>query len=156
MAHLSPTRIVFMTPLYFGIAHVPHLYEFRLTHPETPLVLAIFRTVVQFSYTTVFGWLATFIYLRTGSLPAVILVHSFCNACGLPRLWGRVGQSVPIHRPALRPKRDADPATFEPAYKSLGVKWTVAYYVLLLAGVCAFYVELWPLTESSRQLASFS
>lgn len=88
LAKMSPGRIVFLSPLYFGIAHVHHFYEFRLTHPDTPIPAILFRSIFQFGYTTVFGWFAAFLYLRTGSLPAVILVHSFCNWCGLPRLWG--------------------------------------------------------------------
>ena len=35
----------------------------------------------------------------------------------------------------------------------LGVTWTVAYYVLLVAGAVGFWKELWPLTESARRLA---
>lgn len=130
--------MVFLTPLYFGIAHINHLYEFKLANPFTPISAAIFRSVFQFTYTTIFGWLATFIYIRTGSLPAVILIHSFCNYCGLPRLWGRVeGYS-----------RDG-------SYGVLGIGWTVAYYVLLVTGALLFYEQIWRLTESSGALATF-
>ncbi|KAL1959380.1 hypothetical protein VTO42DRAFT_2183 [Malbranchea cinnamomea] len=157
MAQVSQTRIVFTAPLYFGIAHVPHLYEFKLTHPNTPWAAALLRTLVQFSYTTIFGWLATFLYLRTGSLPAVILVHSFCNYCGLPRLWGRVGENLPVESTALRGKEDdVDTPSFQPMYRSLGFGWTIAYYVILVAGVVAFYFLLWPLTQSPNELASFT
>lgn len=37
----------------------------------------------------------------------------------------------------------------------LGIHWTVAYYVLLVAGMVGFYRGLWPLTESRRALAKF-
>jgi prenyl protein peptidase len=155
MAKMSPGRIVFISPLYFGIAHVHHFYEFRLTHPDTSVAAALFRSIFQFSYTTVFGWFATFLYLRTGSLPAVILVHSFCNWCGLPRLWGRVEAGVPIGPPQLRGKDDVEVSRLQVAGGQLGVGWTIAYYVLLVIGAVGFYRLLWPLTQSSLTLASF-
>nr|ABH09710.1 RCE1-like protein [Talaromyces marneffei] len=108
LAKMSPGRIVFVSPLYFGIAHIHHFYEFRLTHPDTPIPAILFRSIFQFAYTTVFGWFAAFLYLRTGSLPAVILVHSFCNWCGLPRLWGRVEADVSVGLPQMRAKEDSE------------------------------------------------
>ncbi|CAG8094795.1 unnamed protein product [Penicillium olsonii] len=151
LAHESPGRIVFIAPLYFGIAHVHHFYEFRLTHPDTPALAAQLRSLFQFGYTTIFGWYATFVYLRTGSLIAVVVVHSFCNWCGLPRLWGRVeaGDSGPSFK---RGKEDEDTVEDGP----LGVGWTVAYYVLLVAGAVGFCQALWPLTESYHALVSFT
>ena len=157
MAHISPTQIVFTAPLYFGIAHAPHLYEFRVTHPYVSWAASLLRTFIQFGYTTIFGWFATFVYLRTGSLPAVILVHSFCNYCGLPRLWGLVGQDLPVESTAVRGKEDsANSTAFPPMYRSLGFGWTIAYYVILVAGAIAFYAQLWPLTQSTHELASFA
>ena len=100
-----------------------------MTHPHVPWAASLFRTFFQFGFTTVFGWFATFIYLRTDSLLAVILIHSFCNYCGLPRLWGRVGDHL---------------------------GWTIAYYIILVAGVFAFCFQLWPLTESANGLALLS
>jgi prenyl protein peptidase len=152
---MSPGRIVFISPLHFGIAHVHHFYEFRLTHPDTAVTVAIFRSLFQFAYTTLFGWFAAFVYLRTGSLPAVILIHSFCNWCGLPRLWGRVEAGVPIGPPLVRAKDDTEGSQFQVADGRLDISWTVAYYVLLVAGAVGFYYLLWPLTESSLALASF-
>lgn len=145
-----------MAPLYFGVAHVHHFYEFRLTHPDVSTLGAIFRSVFQFGYTTIFGWYATFVYLRTGSLWAVILAHSFCNWCGLPRLWGRVEAGVPIGPPPVRGKEDADGTSAQVASGRLGFGWTVAYYVLLFAGAFVFYSQLWPLTESAHALVSFN
>ncbi|GAM40809.1 hypothetical protein TCE0_041f13445 [Talaromyces pinophilus] len=155
LAKMSPGRIVFVSPLYFGIAHVHHFYEFRLTHPDTPIAAILFRSIFQFGYTTVFGWFAAFLYLRTGSLPAVILVHSFCNWCGLPRLWGRVEAGVPIGPPQMRAKEDSEISPLQVAGRQLGISWTVAYYVLLVTGAVGFYYSLWPLTESKLALATF-
>lgn len=156
LAKVSSGRIVFLVPLYFGIAHVHHFYEFRLTHPDTSILLALLRSIVQFTYTTIFGWFANFLYLRTGSLPVVIIVHSFCNWCGLPRLWGRVEAGVPL-APPLRGKDD-DNEERSPVYVAPGelrIGWTIAYYVLLVAGAVGFYYALWSLTESECALASF-
>lgn len=139
LAKVSPGHMVFLTPLYFGIAHIHHFYEFRLTHPETPLLLALIRPVFQLSYTTLFGWYAAFVYLRTGSLWAVILIHSFCNWNGLPRFWGRV-EAYPIFGRETQP---------------LHTGWTVAYYLLLVLGAWSFAKLLWPLTESNHALVSF-
>ncbi|MCJ1390725.1 hypothetical protein MMC18_003586 [Xylographa bjoerkii] len=87
-------RLILLTPLYFGIAHIHHFYEFKLTHPQTPLLPTLLVTLFQFSYTTIFGWYAAFVFLRTGSLWSVVLCHAFCNWMGLPRLWGKVGGTV--------------------------------------------------------------
>ncbi|MCJ1368023.1 hypothetical protein MMC16_007161 [Acarospora aff. strigata] len=160
LAHIAPSRIIFLTPLYFGIAHIHHFYEYTLTHPHTPLPPALLRSLVQFAYTTVFGWYATFLFLRTGSLPAVVLAHSFCNWSGLPRVWGRVEAGLPIGPPILKPKDDRDTdgrksAPMQIADGKLGLMWTAAYYVILVAGAVAFYQGFWILTESKRALATF-
>lgn len=154
LAKVSPGHIVFIAPLYFGIAHVHHFYEFRLTHPDTPVAAALLRSVFQFGYTTVFGWYATFVYLRTGSLLAVILAHTFCNWCGLPRLWGRVEAAVPI-APTKGKNDDSGRPTFV-VPGELGIGWSVAYYMLLFAGAIGFRYALWPLTESTHALAGFT
>ncbi|KAL9116348.1 MAG: hypothetical protein Q9187_007129 [Circinaria calcarea] len=155
LTSLTPTHILFLTPLYFGIAHIHHFYEFHLTHPRTPLLPALLRSLFQFTYTTLFGWYASFLFLRTRSLWAVVLVHAFCNWCGLPRVWGKVeaGEMIgPIGRG--KGSGRANEATVQVADGRLGIGWTVAYYVLLVAGAVAFRLGLWVLTDSARKLAS--
>ena len=141
LARVSPGHIVFITPLYFGIAHIHHFYEFRLTHPDTPISVALLRPIFQFGYTTIFGWYASFIYLRTGSLWAAFLVHSFCNWNGLPRFWGRI---------------EVEPRFGKAGHGTLHIGWTAVYYLLLLIGALSFAQLLWPLTESYHALVSFS
>jgi prenyl protein peptidase len=51
---------------------------------------------MQFAFTTVFGWYATFVFLRTGHLGSAVAVHAFCNCLGVPRFG-----AVPAH-PAAR------------------------------------------------------
>lgn len=147
---------MFVSPLYFGIAHVHHFYEFRLTHPDTPALAALLRSLFQFGFTTVFGWYATFVYLRTSSLLAVILIHSFCNWCGLPRVWGRVEAGEPLGPPITRGKEDSDGRFISVGDGKLSIGWTIAYYLLLVAGAVAFAHCLWPLTDSYHALVSFS
>ncbi|KAF2405205.1 hypothetical protein EJ06DRAFT_485767 [Trichodelitschia bisporula] len=159
LAKMTPGRIVFLTPLYFGIAHVHHFYEFTLTHPEAPVLLALVRSLVQFTYTSLFGFFAAFVFLRTGSVYAAIAAHSFCNWMGLPRFWGRVGvqAGVPISPPGT--KRDDERAATESpgAVRDgrLGIAWTVVYYLLLIAGAFGFYQQFWLLTQGSAALVQF-
>lgn len=156
LARVSPGHIVLVAPLYFGVAHVHHFYEFRITHPDTSIIASILRSLFQFSYTTMFGWYATFIYLRTGSLLAVILAHSFCNWCGLPRLWGRVQAGISVSAPLSKGKEDAHVPVVGATSGQLGIGWTIAYYTLLFAGAIGFYYALWPLSQSPYSLASFT
>ncbi|KEF63880.1 prenyl protein peptidase [Exophiala aquamarina CBS 119918] len=158
LAKISPIKIVFLTPLFFGIAHVHHFYEFTLTHPHTPMVPALLRSLFQFGYTTLFGWFADFIYLRTGSIYACIIIHSFCNWVGVPRFWGRVKrrERYPLSPVAIRGKDDPDAIHARGGGDALGLKWTIAYYILLVTGARLFYNGLWPLTASEAALAHFS
>ncbi|OMP85745.1 putative CAAX prenyl protease 2, partial [Diplodia seriata] len=173
-AHVSPTTTVFVTPLYFGIAHVHHFYEFRITHPHTPVAAGVARSLFQFAYTSLFGFLAAFIFVRTASLPAVILAHAFCNWMGLPRLWGRVVAAPARHHhhlsssPATPEAVPIGPAGFDGQGKRADgwapaatahddhIGWTVAYYTLLVGGALGFWWLLWPLTASENALAGFA
>lgn len=197
LAKVDPPRIVFLTPLVFGLAHVHHLVEFvqartpdgrRCPAPQDWLI-GVLRSLFQFAFTSLFGFFAAFVFLRTGNLFAAILAHAFCNWMGVPRLWGRLGQRAPgpphhltpdvaqgkRHDPAVdllspggardavaekaaaqhqqqQPQPQPQP---EPAPRDLSLGWTVAYYVLLVAGAFAFYRLLFPWTESTHALASF-
>lgn len=134
---------VFLSPLVFGLAHIHHFYEFRVTNPGVPVAAAAARSVLQFSYTYLFGIFATFIFLRTGSLLAVCLVHAFCNGMGLPRVWGRV-------EPHWYSWRELE----DPSNRGLWL-WTAVYYVLLFGGIVAFYKGIYPLSQSSLALVEF-
>jgi prenyl protein peptidase len=150
----STTTIIFLTQFIFGLAHVHHFYEFRITHPDTPLVGAIARSAFQLAYTTMFGSYATFLYLRTGSLLSIILVHTFCNWMGLPRFWGRVtkGSDDIIGTDIGGGKRSEDAVKTN---RGLGIAWTIAYYTLLVVGFIGWNKLLWPMTESEAALAKF-
>ncbi len=51
------------------------------------------QTAIQFAYTTIFGWYATFLLLRTGHLAACMTAHAFCNRMGFPNFG-----AMPHHR----------------------------------------------------------
>jgi prenyl protein peptidase len=153
LGHFSGKQIIFLTPLYFGIAHLHHLYEFRITHSEVPLLVAILRSLFQFTYTSLFGFFAAFVYIRTGNVYTCMLAHTFCNWMGLPRFYGRVGveAGVPIGPPDVDKKDDEHRSV--PAYQGKGPLWTVAYYIILVAGAAGFYQFLFTLTESKHALS---
>ncbi|ROT38839.1 hypothetical protein SODALDRAFT_344644 [Sodiomyces alkalinus F11] len=134
LARMSLGSTVFLTPIVFGLAHIHHFYEFRITHPEVPLAAAIARSILQFSYTSLFGAYATFVFLRTRSLLAVVLVHALCNSIGLPRFSGSV-------RPYWVGGRG-------PSSPASAHTWTVLYYLLLFGGAWGWWAGLMPLTAS--------
>lgn len=157
LAQASLSKTIFLTPIIFGLAHAHHFYEFRLTHPHVPARAALLRSLFQLAYTTLFGAYATFLFLRTGSLLAVCVVHAFCNCMGLPQVWGRV--EPPAALPVLaggdvgegqkteqRGQRGSRPS----------ILWTAAYYVLLVAGAVVWWRSLWVLSESRNALVSSS
>ncbi|KAK4053236.1 CAAX prenyl protease [Microbotryomycetes sp. JL221] len=88
LSGMSRTQLVFVTPLYFGLAHVHHAYESYVNGGRTSQALksSLLQTAFQFTYTTVFGWYASFLFLRTGSIVPPLLSHTFCNVMGLPPL----------------------------------------------------------------------
>lgn len=82
--------------------------------------------VLQFGYTTVFGWYATFIYLRTGSLYSAFMCHAICNFFGFPNFAALVDSDSHVWRIRLM-------------------------YILGLAGFIYF---LFPLTDPNYYKAS--
>jgi hypothetical protein len=48
------------------------------------LLIAIAQTLFQFAFTTIFGCIASCLFLRTGSILSPIISHMFCNYMGLP------------------------------------------------------------------------
>ncbi|KAL1871590.1 hypothetical protein VTK73DRAFT_1980 [Phialemonium thermophilum] len=142
IARAPVNEVVFLSPVIFGLAHFHHFYEFRISNPGVPVIAALFRSLFQLAFTTVFGAYATFVFLRTGSLLAVCVVHAFCNSMGLPQIWGRI---------------TPPPIPMQPGTKAAqGVKgslgWTMAYYVILVSGAVFWWKNLWSLTETSNAL----
>ncbi|KAG0018596.1 hypothetical protein BGZ81_010166 [Podila clonocystis] len=119
----SIKAMVFGLPLVFGIAHIHHGYEFFVKKGRTrqALMNAALVTVAQLGYTTLFGWFATFLFLRTSSLIAPCLCHSFCNIMGLPDVG-----SIEHYGP-----------------------WKKWLYLALIGGMVLFGLLMQPLTQPS-------
>ncbi|CAG9326329.1 unnamed protein product [Blepharisma stoltei] len=74
---------VMLSSLIFGVSHLYHLVEaFECTGRMRQQ--KVMQAAMQAAYTTVFGFYVGYIFVATGSLYAVILVHAFCNFMGLP------------------------------------------------------------------------
>lgn len=88
LAGASNAFIVFFTPISFGSAHLHHVWETYNMFGRTRQALwhALFSTLFQFIYTTLFGFHSAFLLLRTGSLLPSISAHIFCNFMGFPQL----------------------------------------------------------------------
>lgn len=86
MAGSSRNKMIFLSPLWFGIAHVHHGWEAytRLGRTSAAAQQAVISVVFQTAYTTLFGFHCAFLFLRTGSLLPPIASHVFCNIMGLP------------------------------------------------------------------------
>ena len=76
---------------------------------------------------------------------------------GLPRVWGKVGgvtiEGGVVGAP-VRGKEDEDRNDLWE--KPLGIGWTVAYYLVLIAGAVTWWKGLWALTESNEALVKMS
>ncbi|QLQ81810.1 hypothetical protein HG537_0G00640 [Torulaspora globosa] len=83
----SPARlktVIWKTPLFFGVAHFHHAYEMQ-RQGAASLITILFNSMLQIAYTTLFGSLTNYTFLRTGgNLWACIAVHALCNFLGFP------------------------------------------------------------------------
>jgi prenyl protein peptidase len=82
----SRTRIIFLSPLSFGAAHIHHAWDTYNRHGRTASAAkrAVLATLFQTAYTTLFGAHAAFLFLRTSSLLPPLSAHVFCNLMGVP------------------------------------------------------------------------
>ena len=79
-----------LSPLAFGVAHLHHFRDLRAR--GLPAARAALAVGLQFSYTTVFGWLAAHLLGATGSLAAPVAAHVLANHFGLPDFAGAGGR----------------------------------------------------------------
>jgi prenyl protein peptidase len=118
-------------------------------------VQATLRSLLQFTYTTLFGGYATFLFLRTGSLLSVILVHAFCNWMGFPRFWGKVSAGETVLGPDFGEGRNGEDQIPLRTDAQMDLGWTVLYYFLLVVGAVSWWRSLWAWTESESALVIF-
>lgn len=77
---------VFLCPVFFSLAHLNHLLD---TLQNRSLLQASIVVGFQLGYTVIFGWYASFLFVRTGHLFAPIIAHMFCNFMGLPVVYSQ-------------------------------------------------------------------
>lgn len=63
--------------------------------------------VFQLAYTSIFGFHAAFLFLRTGSAVPPILAHIFCNIMGFPR------PADAVHRRPSQRYGEEEPCAFK-------------------------------------------
>jgi hypothetical protein len=83
-SHFNSLHIAFLSPFFFGIAHIHH-FVLHLKNKQS-MMKAIFTTLFQLSFTSVFGVIAALVFMRTGSIYSSIVCHILCNFVGLPNL----------------------------------------------------------------------
>lgn len=124
----SPITLCISTAListvWFGVAHVHHLYE-KLRQGET-VSRAIISTLVQFTYTSIFGFIASILFMRTGSIYPAITSHMICNYVGLPEMGFLAVEGSPA---------------------SCLHSWRWILMALHIIGLILFFCLLFPLTE---------
>ncbi|KAG8214812.1 CAAX protease self-immunity-domain-containing protein, partial [Butyriboletus roseoflavus] len=126
LAQASRLRMIFLSPLLFGGAHVHHAWETynRYGRSTAALKRAAIGTAFQFTYTSIFGFYCSYLFLRTGSIFPPITAHIFCNIMGVPH---------PGHDINQRPDR------------KLAI--VIAYLMGIVAFVCV--VGRWTSTEGT-------
>ncbi|KAI9153697.1 hypothetical protein LWI28_015213 [Acer negundo] len=80
--------VIFLCPVFFSLAHLNHLME-MYNRQNYSLLKASMAVGLQLGYTVVFGWYASFLFVRTGNLVSPLVAHIFCNFMGLPVMFAR-------------------------------------------------------------------
>ncbi|KAI9489545.1 hypothetical protein BDB00DRAFT_607547 [Zychaea mexicana] len=95
----SLTSLVYISPMFFGLAHLHHAWEkyHQWGAGAKALKLVVISSLFQFCYTTVFGWYVSFVFLRLGSIWPPIVCHTFCNIMGFPDI-----SEIQLQAPAKR------------------------------------------------------
>lgn len=78
-------NVIFFSPVFFSLAHLNHFLE--LYYQQNYSFSKAFLLIgVQLGYTVIFGWYASFLFIRTGNLISPTVAHILCNIMGLPVL----------------------------------------------------------------------
>ncbi|KAJ1721020.1 CAAX prenyl protease [Coemansia erecta] len=107
-AGISLTRTIYLSPFVFALAHVHHAFgQLRNSSRSSNssggsngqgIVRRILLvTCAQIVYTSMFGWLAVALMVRTRSVAGPVAAHAFCNYRGLPD-FARVARCRPVVR----------------------------------------------------------
>ena len=88
-SRLSTGAIALYSPLYFGVAHLHHVYN-MVYKEKRSWKSSLIVCFVQFLYTSLFGSYVAYVFCRTNNVYGIIIQHSFCNFMGLPQpVWFR-------------------------------------------------------------------
>ncbi|GAV51159.1 hypothetical protein ZYGR_0AD03420 [Zygosaccharomyces rouxii] len=137
---VSQLKLVWFTPFFFGLAHIHHAYE-TYQNTRTTLATVILTTLIQVTYTTLFGCLTNCVFLKTGgNLWACIVLHAFCNYMGFPEPSQLHMYYTDVRKPPS-----------ELAAKLL-TWWNRFYFVLLILGIWLFTVNFNALLVSPYSL----
>lgn len=130
--------ILLLPPLFFGLAHLHHAWEMSTVGIYSNVQIAI-TTLIQMTYTTLFGVFTNFVYLRTGqNFWCCFAIHAFANYMGLPKMS------------ALCEQFDLNRST---GFRSLVSKfWKWGYVAMLLIGLVKFKGNMWELTDSRHAI----
>lgn len=128
---LSYKVLLWQPPIFFGLAHIHHAHEARQIGIQT-MPSIILNASFQALYTTLFGSLTNYVFLKTGgNLWACIALHSFCNIMGVPD-----GSKIVTHyKYTDTPKEGSTLARFINIWKKI-------YILLLPMGILFFKDQL--------------
>ncbi|KAL1680127.1 hypothetical protein EV122DRAFT_289035 [Schizophyllum commune] len=95
-------KIVWGSPLWFGMAHLHHAWEAynNLGKTSNALKQALAQTAFQFTYTTLFGAYCVDIFLISGNIFAPVSAHIVANFMGMPML-GYEKRMLPHYRRSI-------------------------------------------------------
>ncbi|KAJ7143969.1 hypothetical protein C8R44DRAFT_602127, partial [Mycena epipterygia] len=79
-------KMIVVTPLVFGLAHVHHAWETYSRHGRSSALKRAAASTHGVYYTTLFGVHASFLFLRTASIVPPLTAHVFCNIMGVPQI----------------------------------------------------------------------
>jgi prenyl protein peptidase len=74
---------IWISALIFGFSHLFRIEDVLAAGRQITL-MSLAPVMFQVGFTTVFGLYVGYIFLVTGSLYAVIIIHGFCNYMGIP------------------------------------------------------------------------
>lgn len=133
---LTYKMLIWQTPLFFGLAHMHHAYE-MYQEGTSNLPTICFNTIIQTIYTTLFGSLTNYAFLRTGgNLWACVVLHSLCNYFGFPE-----SSRLVMHYTIVKTSKSIY------VNKMLNI-WKKCYIALLFMGVLFFKNNYSALTSS--------
>lgn len=78
------TQLIFVSPLFFSVSHVHHLYD-NIYNRGMCVLNAVIVAVIQCTYTYAFGCFAAFLLVASGGFVAPCVAHVICNMFGFPR-----------------------------------------------------------------------